>query len=485
VSRVAVLLAALAGVLVGRAEGLDRLPAVLHVHSDLSTGDFPLEQLCAMAEKQGIGALLLTENYLLRVEYGLPPFRALTRVVREERSVLGAGADAYLARVSRARASNPRVLIVPGVEVLPHYFWSGSPLTLDMTVHSTQKNLLIFGIQDAATLRSLPVTASPTAGGYGWASVLDALPGVLIVPGVHILARKRRSLRRVGRVVVVVTRRRWLTGGLLCGVGVLALARGWPFTLDPYPPYSDLGLTPHQELIDYVDRAGGVTVWSFPEARDEGEQWIGPVRVAWRTAPYPDDLLRTARYTAFGAVYEDTTRVEQPGGSWDRLLGQFASGDRSRPAWGVGESGFHGLSAGKDLGTVRTVFLVEDRSEGAVLRALKSGRMYAVQREREAELVLAEFSARAGAATAVTGETLRVGAATPIEVSIAVEATGHPSRDVRVTLVRNGAVVGAWTGPTPIRTVHRETFDGAAAFYRLEVRGPGRLLSNPIFVRRP
>jgi len=485
VSRVTLLLAVLVGALIGPAEGFDRLPAVLHLHSDLSTGDFPLEQLAAMADKQGIGALLLAENYLLRVEYGLPPFRALTRAVREERSVLAEGVDRYLARVSRVRASNPRVLIVPGVEVLPHYFWSGSPLALDMTVHNTQKNLLIFGIPDAATLRSLPVTGSPVAGGYGWASVLDALPGVLVIPGVHVLARKRRSLRRVGRVAVVVQRRRWLAGGLLCGVGVLALARGWPFTTDPYPPYRDLGLAPHQELIDYVNRAGGVSVWSFPEARDEGEQWIGPIRVAWRTAPYPDDLLRTARYTAFGAVYEDTTRVEQPGGVWDRLLGQFALGDRSQPAWGIGESGFHGFSAGKDLGTVRTVFLVEDRSEGAVLRALKSGRMYAVQREREAELVLAEFSARAGAATAVTGETLRAEEATPIEISVAVEATGRPSREARLTLVRNGAVVGAWTGPTPIRVVHRDTFDGAPAFYRLDVRGSGRLLSNPIFVKRP
>jgi len=485
VSRVTLLLAVLVGALIGPAEGFDRLPAVLHLHSDLSTGDFPLEQLAAMADKQGIGALLLAENYLLRVEYGLPPFRALTRAVREERSVLAEGVDRYLARVSRVRASNPRVLIVPGVEVLPHYFWSGSPLALDMTVHNTQKNLLIFGIPDAATLRSLPVTGSPVAGGYGWASVLDALPGVLVIPGVHVLARKRRSLRRVGRVAVVVQRRRWLAGGLLCGVGVLGLARAWPFTTDPYPPYRDLGLAPHQELIDYVNRAGGVSVWSFPEARDEGEQWIGPIRVAWRTAPYPDDLLRTARYTAFGAVYEDTTRVEQPGGVWDRLLGQFALGDRSQPAWGIGESGFHGFSAGKDLGTVRTVFLVEDRSEGAVLRALKSGRMYAVQREREAELVLAEFSARAGAATAVTGETLRAEEATPIEISVAVEATGRPSREARLTLVRNGAVVGAWTGPTPIRVVHRDTFDGAPAFYRLDVRGSGRLLSNPIFVKRP
>ena len=54
----------------------------------------------------------------------------------------------------------------------------------------------------------------------------------------------------------------------------------------------------------------------------------------------------------------------------------------------------------------------------------------------------------------------------------------------QVTLVKNGAVVSVWTGPAPIRAVHRDVFDGAAAFYRLDVRGPGRLLSNPIFVKR-
>src|SRR5262245_66397983 len=85
----------------GSAAAVERVSAALHVHSDLSTGDFSLEQLTAMAEKQGIGALLLTENYLARVEYGLPPFRALTRAVREERSVLDLGIDRYLARVDR------------------------------------------------------------------------------------------------------------------------------------------------------------------------------------------------------------------------------------------------------------------------------------------------------------------------------------------------------------------------------------------------
>src|SRR6185503_11347528 len=185
-----VVLCALAGVAIsiaGTAHALERLPSVLHLHSDLSTGDFALEQLTAMAEKQGIGALLLTENYLLRVEYGLPPFRALTRAVRDERSVLDVGIDRYLSRVAQARAANPRVLIVPGVEVLPHYYWTGSPLAFDMTVHETQKNMLVFGLDDGA-LRALPVTGN-RIGGFDWSSALDALPGVLLIPGAYLLTR--------------------------------------------------------------------------------------------------------------------------------------------------------------------------------------------------------------------------------------------------------------------------------------------------------
>src|SRR4029453_6896102 len=52
----AVVVCALAGVAIsiaGTADALERLPSVLHLHSDLSTGDFALEQLTAMAEKQG------------------------------------------------------------------------------------------------------------------------------------------------------------------------------------------------------------------------------------------------------------------------------------------------------------------------------------------------------------------------------------------------------------------------------------------------
>src|SRR5439155_444220 len=242
------------------------------------------------------------------------------------------GLRRFLDTVAEARRRNPRVLLIAGVEVVPHYYWTGSPLALEMTAHNTQKNLLVFGLAREA-LEALPVTGNMAAGGFAWTVALDLVPGLLLIPGALLLVAKRRAVQRVGHAVVLVRRRRWLPGGFLCAVGALALARAWPFTVDPYPPYSDLGLAPHQALIDYIDRLGGVTVWSLPEARDSGEQWLGPIRVAWQTDPYPDDLLRTFRYTAFGAVYEDTTRFDLGGGGWDQLLRQYAAGERSRPAW--------------------------------------------------------------------------------------------------------------------------------------------------------
>lgn len=466
------------------AEELERLPAVLHVHSDVSTGEFSLEELAALADRQGIGALLLSENYLLRIQYGLPPFRALTRITREERSVLATGLEDYFRRVTEVQRRFPRVLLIPGLEVMPHYFWTGAPWTLEMALHNTQKNLLVYGLADPDAIRSLPTAGNPRAGRYSSQSMLDALPVLLVVPGVAVLLRRRRLRKRIGPAVIVVQRRRWALGLVLTALGLAALVRGWPFTTDRYPPWEDFGLAPHQAVIDLVDRLGGVTIWSLPEARDSGEQQVGPVRVTWSTSPYADDLFRTFRYTAFGAVYEDTTRFEQPGGGWDRLLAEYGRGERSRPAWAVGESAFHDWSAGKRVGPLQTVFFVTERTEASVLQALRAGRMYALRRSEEFGLDLGEFAVSAAGTSAISGGRLRATPGTPLEVRIAVGASkGVPP--VRVTLVRDGAIVGAWTASTPFSTVYRETFDGRPTFFRLEAKsapGPHRLLSNPIFV---
>jgi hypothetical protein len=468
----------------GHSSGLEPLPAVVHVHSDLSTGDFPLADLARDAERQGIGALLLAENYLLRIEYGLPPFRALTRVVREEPSVLAGGVARYLDRVAEVRRQHPRVLILPGIEALPHYAWTGSPLGLGLTLHDTQKNLLVFGLEDPDALRTLPVTSNRYSTWYSWQSALDALPALLVVPGAALLLRKRPQPRRIGRAVVLIRRRSWFAGGLLVALGLVAAARGWPFTVDRYPPWESFGLEPHQALIDHVHRLGGVTMWSFPEATDEGQRQMGLVRVTWQTQAYVDDLLKTFRYTAFGALYEQPTRVSEPGGIWDRLLAQHAAGERSRPAWALGESGFHGFTAGKRLGTVQTIFLVDERSDKGVVEALRRGRLYALLRTPQMGLRLGDFVVTAAGTTARSGDRLGVPPGTPLEVQVAVEASDGSAQPIRVTLVRNGAPVEAWAGQTPFRALYRDTTAETPLVFRVDVHGrsPHRLLTSPIFV---
>ena len=467
------------------AEEWRRLPAVVHVHSTLSTGEESIDQLARTARREGIGALLLVENYLSRVEYGLAPFRALTRVAHEEPSLMTAGFDRYLGQVARARLAHPEVVLVPGLEVIPHQHWSGSPLARSMMLHNTQKNLLVFGITDPAVLRSLPAGGNPHARRYGWQSLVDALPALLVVPGVALLAIGRVRRVRVGRAIVVERRRPWLSGGVLVLLGAATLIRAWPFTVDAYPPWQDFGVTPHQTLIDHVARLGGATVWSFPEAADEGRRSIAGVRVSWRTDPHPDDLLRTFKYTAFGALYAQSTRFEQPGGRWDRLLVEYAAGERSRPAWGLGEAGLH-ATAGKAIGGIQTVFLVREGSEAAVLDALERGRLYALQRPPEGALQLTDWSVATSSATAVSGEILRVSPGQAVDVRIGVEATGSGVDEIRVTLVRNGTVLDGFTGDTRVRVTHREMFDGRPLVFRIDARAraPHRVLSSPIFVMR-
>ncbi len=472
--------------LVARAETFRPLPALLHAHSTLSTGDLPLEGLLADARAQGLEGVLLTENYILRVEYGLWPFRAATRVVRQEPSVLLRGIDDYLAQIAEARRRFPEMVIVPGVEVVPHYHWTGTPFTGDLTLHELQKNLLVFGITDPALLKHLPSSGNPYLGRYTVRSLVEVLPGLLVLPGLWLILVPRRRRRRLGTLIVVESRRRWLAGLTLLVVGGLALVRAFPFTDDPWSPYRpDAELTASQALIDQVEARGGVTVWSFPEARDSSESGFLGLRVRVKTDPYPDDLVRTFRYTAFGAVYEDTTRVSTPGGLWDYLLKKYLAGERSRPPWVVGESGFHGYGAGKRIENIQTIFLVRDRSEAGLLESFRAGRMYALSRTPAYSLALQAFGLRQGERAVGSGETLQTTPGRPLEIRFGVDASDGGAYPVRAILVRNGEVVQVWTGATPLRQVYGESAGAAPAYYRLEIRGPvpHQILSNPIFVK--
>jgi hypothetical protein len=467
------------------------VPAVVHVHSTWSSGELTLDELIARARAVGVEAIFLTENHLLRYEYGLPPLRNILRHRVEYPSLLSRGPEPFLRAVQAANARQKDVLLIPGAQVIPQYYWTGNLLRGTLTMHDTQKDLLALGFYDARDYHDLPAVGNPGAASWGPASLWLLSPALLAVPGVWLLRRRRRLVVQLHYVRMTVERR--YTGyGLLClAIAALFLANNFPFRTPPVSAYDPgAGLRPHQAVIDYVNSHGGVSVWSLPEARDHQVVTVAGMRATINTDPYPSDLLNTDRFTAFGGIYEDTTTFTQPGGGWDHLLADYLSGLRAAPAWAIGEAAYHEEGhAGKYFGNIQTVFLVDRRDREALMEALRAGRFYALERRREAGLILEQFQVLLPERPpAEAGDRLSLLPGDEPELRVDIRAMGGQRLGVQVLLVREGAVVHSVRGDTPIAFRWRDSSlpGGANSYYRLEVRGPSghQILSNPIFVRR-
>lgn len=472
------------------ADPLLQVPTVLHAHSTWSTGDQSLEQLIARARAIGIQAVFLTENHLLRFEYGLPPLRHLLRYRVEYPSVLQKGPEAFLMAVAAANAHQNDVLLIPGTEVTPYYYWTGSLLGGTLTMYDAQKNILILGLYRPEDYREIPVAGNPGATRWSWQSVWLLSPVLLGVPGVWLLRTRRRRVVRLQHFRVTEERRLIGPGVLCLLLGGIILANNFPFRRAPVSPYDPTaGLRPHQAVIDFVSSRGGLTVWSMPEAKDHQVVTVAGLRATIHTDPYPSDLLHTDRFTAFGGVYEETTTFTQPGGGWDRLLADYVGGRRAAPAWAIGEAAYHREGqAGKRFGEVQTVLLAERKDPAALLQALRAGRAYALRRTVEQGLILDQFQVSAwGRPPAEAGGRLILQAADRPEVLAAVRGTGPRPLKVEVRLVRSGTLVHSVQGETPLALRWTDPMPPTASglYYRLEINAPGghQILSNPIFVQ--
>src|SRR5439155_17362629 len=252
------------------------------------------------------------------------------------------------------------------------------------------------------------------------------------------------------------------SGVALLIVAALLLFNNYPFGQPPFDVYQDgNGLQPHQRLIQYVRERGGLTVWSTPEVRDFNQYGFGRLGVVTvKTDPYPDALLQTRDYTAFGALYEDTITMTDVGGVWDAVLGEYLRGRRSSPIWGIGEAVYHGNDqAGKQLFDIETILWVKERTPAALLDAMAQGRMYTILRSREYGLILNEFavSSEAPREPALSGQTLRVPASSPILVRLAVSSSVGRSRQTTARVIRSGELMKTVTEPVPLALTLRDT----------------------------
>lgn len=470
---------------------LQPLVASFHVHSTASTGDLTLDQLAEQAERSGLDAVVLTDNFVLRYEYGLWPLRGVFKRTFSLPAVLDYGVDRYLKDVAAAQARHPAVLLVPGVEVVPHYFWTGSLFQGDLTMHNSQRNILVVGLPRAADYRSLPANGNPGSYRFGGQALLNLSPALLFVPAAWLWRRRAFRREMVGQLPYRTALRHRGPALALAACACLLQWYAWPPGQPVFSAYDDqAGFRPSQTLIDRVAARGGATVWSMPEARDFNEFSYGPLgKVTVKTDPYPEALLRTAGYTAFGGIYQDTRTVTDPGGIWDQALALYLQGRRPTPPFAVGEIAFHGLNRDtRELDQVLSVFWVRERSAAGLTEALRAGRLYAVgQYQRGRGLRLDRFLVQCdeGRRWAWSGELLDPGAATDVAVRLTLSSADGGAQPVTVTLVRDGEVIARVQGTTPVDLVVPDppVAPGARHVYRLAAEAEGaELLSNPIFV---
>ncbi len=458
-----------------------QLLATVHVHSSASTGALTVEALAERAEELGLDALILTDNFSLRYEYGLWPLPGLIKQHVSFPSVLEYGIERYLDEIAAAQSRHPKLIILPGVEVAPYYYWTGSILKRTLTMHNAQRNLLVIGLTKPDDYRSLPASGNPSSYTFDWRGAMNGVPMLLAIPAVWLwrpLRRdtNRRSLRRAIACVLIV-------------LAVALVANAWPLSQPAFSSYDDrLGYRPYQALIDDVRAKGGLVFWSMIEARDFHEYAAGPLGIVTvKTEPHLESLLQTSGYTGFGGLYQDGRTGIKPGELWDRLLQLPTSEQRPIPVL-IGELAFHGFTdAGKDLHRLVTVLWVKERTAAGVLEALQSGHSYAVgDGDQHVQLRLDEFRVvcQGGTKSASVGDRLEPGGARDLMVRLSVTAVDRGRHPVKVRVIRSGQILAQLAGQTPFRIDWPDTTAPIAEriTYRVEITGSGELLSNPIVV---
>lgn len=475
-----------AGSAAAPATGQYALRAAIHVHSTMSTGSLSLESLARRAEEQQLDVLILSENFTLRYDYGLQPLEGFLKYHVALPSVMEYGVQRFLNEVRAVRHRHPNLIIIPGVEVAPHYYWTGSLLHGDLTMHNAQRNLLVIGLEKAEEYEHLPSRGNAGSFVWGRQSVVNGLPLLLLVPAVWLwkLQDSRCAdwrgpasrLRPVLAVALVIT----------C---VVLMANAWPMKTPVYSSHDGtVGYRPYQALIDRAVERGALVFWSMTEARDFSRHSFGPLgTVTVKTEPHPEALVLTQGYTGFGGLYQDARRVIAPDGVWDQLLRSRTAPDQDKFPALIGEVAFHGTTdAEKDLDRVYTVIQTSERTVAGVLAALQTGRSYAVARgDQNILLQLDEFRLLNNGRSVEIGETLHGSRSGDIIVRVGVSAIDGKPYAAKLRIIRSGQVIQQIEDKTPlqIELSDREAQRGEWLNYRVEVVGnSGELLTNPIYV---
>lgn len=221
----------------------------MHIHSSYSGGKNgkSITEIVSEARSKGIDAVILTDKDVLKWEYGIWPLSNLLKFSYSLPSVLSVGPQKYFDNVRSVEKAFPGMIVIPGVESAPFYYWKGSPFNGTLEMIGWHKHMLVFGMDKADDYINLPVVENHSAGSF---NILLLWPVLLLVAALTV------NMKKAARIVIAVA-------------ALVFLINNYPFRHFEFNIYSgDQGEKPYQKLIDYVNSRGGLIFWAHPEARN-------------------------------------------------------------------------------------------------------------------------------------------------------------------------------------------------------------------------
>ena len=420
-----------------------QVAGLIDLRTTYSDGALDLEALVELAKKRGFSVIFINDHDRMVMEYGLVPLKNVIRKKVELNSINKEGAKSYLNAIRDVQQRHPDMIIIPGSETAPFYYWTGSYFKGNLTAHDHEKRILTIGMDKPDDYKDLPIIHDGFSIHYTkylWPQLTAFL--ISFVLGLYLM-RWKGFCRKLGLVI--------------SGLSLLFFANANPFRSSPFDQYhGPQGIAPYQLVIDYVNSRGGMTFWNYPETHS-GVRTMGPIRVD--TPPYPEVLYETKDYTGFAALYGDTVTVTAPGNIWDRVLLEYCSGQRRRPPWGISTADFHeDGESGEKLGNFPTVFLVSNKTKEKILLAMKHGRMYAYRGKYPQQLVLNDFlvSSLGNKTKAISGDEITLNEHPRIHIFL---SSKMPIKNrVSVRLIRCGKVIETFDGLLPMQIDYEDEY---------------------------
>lgn len=453
---------------------------VIHLDSTVSGGDLEPQEMIEFLLEHNVEVAIFTDHDTVRWDYGFFPSRWLTgrltgwlisAAFGRSGSVNSYGPEAYVHLLEDLEAAYDNILVIPGIEAIPFFYWEGSLFFNSLSIHNVDKHLLTFGLP-AEAYEDIPSVGEGFLTRFRIDTLYSLWPVALLFVAYKLARRDDDS--------------GWLASRTLSAIAVFFLLQNLPFVYGDYDQYNgDQGTEPYQAFIDHVSDAGGLTFWAHPEIKVNRVVSTPPLKVQMTTEAYHNDLLYTTGYTGFAAFYEGMEHIIPPGGIWDLVLEQYATGIRSHPVWAIAEGDVEGDRFSPSLS--QTVFLLESFSRNDAIAALAQGRVYATYGPHGVDTHLRTYEIRTNDTVAYSGQMIRTGGS--ITLNFALDLTGPiAKRGLAVDIIKNGRVIKTLEGVGTVES-HLEDTDlslGRIHVYRVDARGPKqtRVLFNPIFVDR-